>query len=87
MEPRHVRATRTSAFGVGRREGHDSSDFYARFTTPDLSDDDHVERPAALLDALGRGRVINADSSAMVDLPDNSVALVVTSSLMGPWKQ
>lgn len=33
MEPTEDRqSTRTSAFGVGRREGHDASAFYARFT-------------------------------------------------------
>ena len=32
----------TTAFGVGRRENHDSSAFYARFTPPTLSDDDTV---------------------------------------------
>ena len=36
------RPTSTSAFGVGRREAHDSSPFYARFTPPLLSDDDRV---------------------------------------------
>ncbi|MCB9372507.1 MAG: hypothetical protein H6518_06970 [Microthrixaceae bacterium] len=34
--------TSTSAFGAGKREGHDASDFYARFTAPDISTDDHV---------------------------------------------
>ncbi|HEV7721679.1 MAG TPA: hypothetical protein VGO60_10360 [Iamia sp.] len=40
------RPTATSAFGVGRRESHDASDFYARFTTPELSTDDTVVRHA-----------------------------------------
>ena len=34
--------TSTTAFGVGRRENHDASAFYARFTPPTLSDDDTV---------------------------------------------
>ena len=37
--PRRRRPTATSDFGVGRREGHDSTDFYARFQPPELSDD------------------------------------------------
>ena len=32
-EPRR-RSTATSPFGVGRREGHDSSAFHERFTPP-----------------------------------------------------
>ena len=39
------RATSTSSFGVSRRENHDSSDFYARFTPPTLSTDDTVNLP------------------------------------------
>ena len=78
MEPRDDR-TRTSAFGVGRREGHDASEFYARFTPPALSEDEHVNRPAQLLDQLGRGRIFHGSSTDMAQLPDSSVALVVTS--------
>lgn len=74
--------TSTSAFGVGRREAHDSSDFYARFETPELSDDELI----ATLPGLDQGEraCINGDSRSLVlpsgeQLPDNSVALVVTS--------
>jgi site-specific DNA-methyltransferase (adenine-specific) len=31
-------ATKTSSFGVGKRENHDSSEFYSRFAPPTLSD-------------------------------------------------
>lgn len=71
--------TQTSAFGVGRREGHDASAFYARFTPPALSDDEHVNRPESLLEELGRGRIFHGSSTDMHQLPDSSVALVVTS--------
>jgi hypothetical protein len=40
--------TATSDFGVGRRENHDASAFYARFAPPRLSDDDQVGRTSAL---------------------------------------
>jgi len=70
--------TATTAFGVGRRENHDASAFYARFTPPVLSDDDTV----ALLDVeaagIGDGCLLG-DSRDMAHLPDDSVALVVTS--------
>ncbi len=78
MQTREER-TQTSAFGVGRREGHDASAFYARFTPPALSDDETVNRPPELLAALDGGRVFHGSSTQMSDLPDSSVALVVTS--------
>ena len=70
------RATTTSAFGVGRREGHDASGFYARFLPPHLSDDDAVARPTAL-DTVWVGDARDMDAHGSV--ADGSVALVVTS--------
>jgi DNA modification methylase len=67
------RPTATSAFGVGRRESHDASGFYERFTPPVLSDDDAVFRsPIA-------AKVVAGDSRHMTEVEDASVALVVTS--------
>jgi DNA modification methylase len=66
-------ATRTRTFGAGNRESHDASDFYARFTAPELSDDETVN-PCRVADTL-----ICGDSRDMSDVDDNSVALVVTS--------
>ena len=65
--------TRTSAFGVGRREGHDSSAFYERFQPPVVSDDDTIEPPAFV------DRIVVGDARNMAEVADNSVALVVTS--------
>lgn len=65
--------TSTSSFGVSRRENHDASPFYARFTPPEISSDAMVAPPAAL------DRVILGDSRVMSEVRDNSVALVVTS--------
>jgi DNA modification methylase len=80
VERRDTRSpTHTSAFGVGKREGHDAAAFYSRFVAPVLSDDETVNRPAELIDALGAGQVFDGSSTAMSQLPDNSVALVVTS--------
>jgi hypothetical protein len=45
-------ATSTSAFGVGRRESHDASAFYARFWLPRISSDDEVATNPE--DSLGR---------------------------------
>jgi len=67
------RSTSTSAFGVSRRENHDASPFYDRFTPPALSADARLGTPAAL-DTLVVG-----DSRSMDRVADSSVALVVTS--------
>ncbi|MCZ7527971.1 MAG: DNA methyltransferase [Acidimicrobiia bacterium] len=72
---RKRRPTSTSAFGVGRRESHDATDFYARFSAPDLSDDHEVRAtPPGGLD-----RIYAHDARDMPELEDASVALVVTS--------
>jgi DNA modification methylase len=73
------RQTRTSSFGVGRREGHDASAFYERFSPPELSDDQTVIRPMDLLAELGEGRNYVGSIDQVAVLPENSVALVVTS--------
>ncbi len=68
-----TRGTKTSNFGVSRRENHDASSFYARFAAPEVSDDDTV-RPPSVVD-----RILVGDSRHMHEVADNSVALVVTS--------
>ena len=65
--------TATSAFGVGRRESHDASGFYARFTPPVVSDDDRVFRSPV------EGKIVAGDARHMGEVEDASVALVVTS--------
>ncbi len=65
--------TSTSSFGVGRRESHDSSAFYARFAAPEVSDDDALGEPGEI-DVIHHG-----DARVMEAVPDASVALVVTS--------
>ncbi len=66
--------TSTSSFGVGRRQNHDASKFYARFQSPQISDDETIvvappfDEPCIL-----------GDARHMDEVPDGSVALVVTS--------
>ena len=72
---RAKRATGTSSFGGGRRESHDASAFYARFTPPTLDDDEELgPRPDPAHLGPHRG-----DSRSLPSLGDKSVALVVTS--------
>ena len=68
------RGTSTSNFGVGRRENHDSSAFYDRFSAPALSSDAEVAAPEVVAEPFVAG-----DARAMTTLADGSVALVVTS--------
>ncbi|MHB1533223.1 MAG: hypothetical protein ACYC1D_01165 [Acidimicrobiales bacterium] len=67
------RTTSTSAFGVSKRESHDASGFYERFTPPALSAESEVASHRAL------DKLIVGDSRNMDEVPDASVALVVTS--------
>ena len=71
--PSGRRATSTSSFGVSRRESHDATPFYERFTPPrlDLSDDVAERRDV--------DEIFCGDARHMDELEDNSVALVVTS--------
>lgn len=65
--------TKTSRYGVGRREGHDSSPFYERFTSPQITNDEEINL-CPVSNAL-----VCADSRDLSFLTDKSVALVVTS--------
>lgn len=67
------RSTSTSTFGVSKRESHDATGFYRRFTPPVVSSDSSVA-PDRDLDKL-----IVGDARRMPEVPDSSVALVVTS--------
>ena len=71
-----ARPTATSNFGVGRRENHDSTAFYGRFSPPVISGDDTINAPRP-----GSIDAIHAKDARLMreDLEDASVALVVTS--------
>lgn len=68
--------TTTKRFGTGKREGHDSSTFYARgLSAATWSTDTAVAQvPGKYLD-----RVFEHSSEDMSELPDNSISLMVTS--------
>lgn len=67
------KATSTSVFGVGGRESHDASGFYARFPAPRLSTDDAVG------ECVVADQILVGDSRTMSEVGDDCVALVVTS--------
>jgi len=70
---KHLIPTSTSAFGVSKRENHDASGFYGRFTPPEISEDSEVG------DHRDIDKLIVGDARLMDEVPDASVALVVTS--------
>jgi site-specific DNA-methyltransferase (adenine-specific) len=66
--------TKTQRFGVGSRESHDSSPYYARnMWSAEISEDATIESPAVQDVVLARS------AEAMSELHDNCVALMVTS--------
>lgn len=74
MTRRRGHSTSTSNFGVGARESHDATAFYDRFTPKAISTEAELADQFDLVEPL-----ICGDSRKMAELPDNSVALVVTS--------
>jgi len=66
--------TRTSSFGAGRREGHDSSAFYGRnLAIVGVSDTGEPQPPRDI------DRIYLTSAVDMGEVADNSVALMVTS--------
>ena len=78
MKSRGRKGSRTSSFGVSKRESHDSSEFYARR----LYDEAIEEHPEFVENEIG-GEFLDTvrciDSRDMSLLPDDSVHLMVTS--------
>lgn len=66
--------TSTSSFGVGRREGHDASRFYGRGLAAVEESTDTTVHTSPVEDVILVG-----SSESMEELPDASVALMVTS--------
>ncbi len=66
--------TRTKSFGVGKRENHDSSSYYGRaLVTAAETKDRQTSQPAVA------NEVFEHSAEQMAELPDDSVALMVTS--------
>ena len=66
--------TRTRSFGAGNRENHDASAFYSRDLAKLSLSDDTTLNTATEVD-----RIHPHSAESMPELPDNSVALMVTS--------
>ena len=78
MKPRERESTKTSSFGVSKRESHDSTSFYSRR----LYDNECEPELPSKENPIGRGlldTVQCVDSRDMSIIPDESVHLMVTS--------
>jgi site-specific DNA-methyltransferase (adenine-specific) len=73
MEESKKRGTSTSNFGVSRRESHDATAFYSRFTIPEITTERKVNKPREV------DRIYLGDAGDMSAVADSSIALVVTS--------
>jgi len=72
--PRRGVRTRTSTFGAGRRENHDATAFYSRgLADAALSEDNRLADPPRCDEVWAHS------AESMPELPDNSVALMITS--------
>lgn len=71
---RAASGTETQSFGTGKRESHDSTRFYARNLATVATTDDTTVSDSPVLD-----RIFTKSAASMDELPDNSVALMVTS--------
>jgi DNA modification methylase len=72
--PKRRTGTSTSSFGMGKREGHDSAAFYQRKLKEAVISKDVTENLAPQVDCLW-----GHSAEQMGELPDNCVALMVTS--------
>lgn len=71
-------ATSTASFGAGKRESHDSSAFYARRMTNEKDQPEPTGLVADAPDAI-RNEIFAHSSEEMSEIPDGTVALMVTS--------
>ena len=73
------KSTKTSSFGTPGRYGHDSSSFYSSKLYSQIPKGDeitYIENPIA---SQYNNRIISNSSENMVEIPDNSIHLMVTS--------
>ncbi len=72
--PAKKRGTSTPNFGSSKRESHDASGFYDRFTPPEVSTESEINQSTVI------NTILHQDARKIDELlPANSVALVVTS--------
>ncbi len=70
--------TSTTKFGVGKRENHDSSEFYSRKLYQTKNDSTKCDK-CRPLPHHAINKIFQHSSEDMIELPDNSISLMVTS--------
>lgn len=73
------KGTKTSRFGVSKREGHDSTPFYGSRLYSDVKVDESLPERATPVPRNILDKVLCQDSRRMSNIPDSSVHLMVTS--------
>lgn len=73
------RGTKTSRFGVSKREGHDSTPFYSSKLYQGLEIDEKLTEIENLVPPEVLDKILCQDSKKMDNIPDSSVHLMVTS--------
>jgi DNA modification methylase len=81
------RGTKTSAFGVPGRIGHDSSKFYSGKLYEGLLSNKNIEYVENPIDSSSLNHIFCKSSEKMDDLPDNCIHLMVTSPPYNVGKQ
>jgi DNA modification methylase len=71
--------TKTSRFGVSKREGHDSTTFYSGKLYQDFKINEHQPEVENMIPQEVLDKVLCQDSRRMTMIPDSSVHLMVTS--------
>jgi DNA modification methylase len=76
---KNIRGTKTSNFGVSKRESHDSSIFYNRMMYQKIEIDEDMPEIENIVPPDVLDKVICQDSRKMDNIPDSSVHLMITS--------
>jgi site-specific DNA-methyltransferase (adenine-specific) len=78
-----MKNTKTSAFGVGKRESHDSSEFYSRNLYDGIFAEPASKKEISAIEVPEPGDWVDhiycQSATEMIGIPDNSVALAFTS--------
>lgn len=79
MSLKKRKRTKTSKFGVSKREGHDSSPFYNRKINQTININEKIPETENSISPSVLDKILCQDSRKMDKIPDSSVHLMVTS--------
>ena len=79
MTKKSGKRTRTSSYGTQGRVSHDATKFYSSRLYEAIPGENNFETGENPIPPEGRNQVFNKSSESMVELPDHSVHLMITS--------